>query len=85
MVVLPLSLVLVVCGWICGLFSSLAQSVLLLLFTGCYFLLGGECRRPGGPRAWGWGCPLSCPLCPVPTPGVELPQVRHPGWSSEQG
>ncbi|XP_063562124.1 transmembrane protein 235 isoform X3 [Gorilla gorilla gorilla] len=40
MVVLPLSLVLLVCGWICGLLSSLAQSVSLLLFTGCYFLLG---------------------------------------------
>ncbi|XP_027968231.1 LOW QUALITY PROTEIN: transmembrane protein 235 [Eumetopias jubatus] len=40
MVVLPLSLVLVVCGWICDLFSSLAQSVLLLFFTGCCFLLG---------------------------------------------
>ncbi|XP_047291719.1 transmembrane protein 235 isoform X4 [Homo sapiens] len=39
-VVLPLSLVLLVCGWICGLLSSLAQSVSLLLFTGCYFLLG---------------------------------------------
>ncbi|KAM8944054.1 transmembrane protein 235 isoform 2-T2 [Lycaon pictus] len=45
MVVLPLSLVLVVCGWICGLFSSLAQSVLLLLFTGCYFLLGDRPSR----------------------------------------
>ncbi|XP_077829196.1 transmembrane protein 235 isoform X2 [Macaca mulatta] len=41
MVVLPLSLVLLVCGWICGLLSSLAQSAPLLLFTGCYFLLGG--------------------------------------------
>ncbi|XP_013971741.1 transmembrane protein 235 isoform X1 [Canis lupus familiaris] len=47
MVVLPLSLVLVVCGWICGLFSSLAQSVLLLLFTGCYFLLGGALTLVG--------------------------------------
>ncbi|XP_054393423.2 transmembrane protein 235 isoform X2 [Pongo abelii] len=45
MVVLPLSLVLV-CGWICGLLSSLAQSTPLLLFTGCYFLLGAPttCR-----------------------------------------
>ncbi|XP_043761291.1 transmembrane protein 235 isoform X4 [Cervus elaphus] len=41
LVVLPLSLVLIVCGWICGLLSSLAQSISLLLFTGCYFLLGG--------------------------------------------
>uniref|UniRef100_A0A7N5KFY2 Transmembrane protein 235 n=1 Tax=Ailuropoda melanoleuca TaxID=9646 RepID=A0A7N5KFY2_AILME len=47
MVVLPLSLVLVVCGWICGLFSSLAQSVLLLLFAGCYFLLGGALTLVG--------------------------------------
>ncbi|XP_050620479.1 transmembrane protein 235 isoform X2 [Macaca thibetana thibetana] len=46
MVVLPLSLVLLVCGWICGLLSSLAQSAPLLLFTGCYFLLGAltTCR-----------------------------------------
>uniref|UniRef100_A0A8C0NEA9 Uncharacterized protein n=1 Tax=Canis lupus familiaris TaxID=9615 RepID=A0A8C0NEA9_CANLF len=50
MVVLPLSLVLVVCGWICGLFSSLAQSVLLLLFTGCYFLLGAPARCPARRR-----------------------------------
>lgn len=42
MVVLPLSLVLIVCGWVCGLLSSLSQSVPLLLATGCYFLLGGE-------------------------------------------
>ncbi|XP_011384655.1 transmembrane protein 235-like, partial [Pteropus vampyrus] len=41
-VVLPLSLVLAVCGWVCGLLGSLAQSVTLLLFTGCYFLLGDE-------------------------------------------
>ncbi|XP_008523103.2 transmembrane protein 235 [Equus przewalskii] len=47
MVVLPLSLVLVVCGWVCGLLSSLAQSVPLLLFTGCYFLLGGALTVAG--------------------------------------
>ncbi|XP_027482278.1 LOW QUALITY PROTEIN: transmembrane protein 235 [Zalophus californianus] len=47
MVVLPLSLVLVACGWICDLFSSLAQSVLLLFFTGCYFLLGGALTLVG--------------------------------------
>nr|XP_054312663.1 transmembrane protein 235 [Pongo pygmaeus] len=46
MVVLPLSLVLV-CGWICGLLSSLAQSTPLLLFTGCYFLLGGVLTLAG--------------------------------------
>ncbi|XP_053903552.1 transmembrane protein 235 [Malaclemys terrapin pileata] len=40
-VMLPLSLVLLVFGWICGVVSSLAQSCQLLLFTGCYFLLGG--------------------------------------------
>ncbi|GAB5581365.1 transmembrane protein 235 [Prionailurus iriomotensis] len=48
MVVWPLSLVLVVCGWICGLFGSLAQSVLLLLSAGCYFLLGGAGLVGGG-------------------------------------
>ncbi|XP_025218978.1 transmembrane protein 235 [Theropithecus gelada] len=47
MVVLPLSLVLLVCGWICGLLSSLAQSAPLLLFTGCYFLLGGVLTLTG--------------------------------------
>ncbi|XP_075415582.1 transmembrane protein 235 [Tenrec ecaudatus] len=47
MVVLPLSLVLIVCGWICGLLSSLAQSVPLLVFTGCYFLLGGALTLAG--------------------------------------
>ncbi|PNJ88244.1 TMEM235 isoform 5 [Pongo abelii] len=47
MVVLPLSLVLLVCGWICGLLSYLAQSTPLLLFTGCYFLLGGVLTLAG--------------------------------------
>nr|XP_019591027.1 PREDICTED: LOW QUALITY PROTEIN: transmembrane protein 235 [Rhinolophus sinicus] len=47
MVVLPLSLVLIVMGWMCGLLSSLAQSVPLLLFTGCYFLLGGALTLAG--------------------------------------
>ncbi|XP_016061751.1 PREDICTED: LOW QUALITY PROTEIN: transmembrane protein 235, partial [Miniopterus natalensis] len=46
-VVLPLSLILVVCGWVCGLLSSLAQSVPLLLFAGCYFLLGGALTLAG--------------------------------------
>ncbi|KAJ1072319.1 hypothetical protein K5549_017532, partial [Capra hircus] len=53
LVVLPVSLVLIVCGWICGLLSSLAQNIPLLLFTGCYFLLGGEsggCGAAGGLR-----------------------------------
>ncbi|XP_053155855.1 transmembrane protein 235 isoform X1 [Hemicordylus capensis] len=39
-VLLPLSLILVVFGWICGIIGSLARSSQLLLFTGCYFLLG---------------------------------------------
>ncbi|NP_001079004.1 transmembrane protein 235 precursor [Mus musculus] len=47
MVVLPLSLVLIVCGWVCGLLSSLSQSVPLLLATGCYFLLGGALTLAG--------------------------------------
>uniref|UniRef100_A0A671FLX2 Transmembrane protein 235 n=1 Tax=Rhinolophus ferrumequinum TaxID=59479 RepID=A0A671FLX2_RHIFE len=47
MVVLPLSLVLIVIGWMCGLLGSLAQSVPLLLFTGCYFLLGGALTLAG--------------------------------------
>uniref|UniRef100_A0A4W2C880 Uncharacterized protein n=1 Tax=Bos indicus x Bos taurus TaxID=30522 RepID=A0A4W2C880_BOBOX len=47
LVVLPVSLVLIVCGWICGLLSSLAQSIRLLLFTGCYFLLGGALTLAG--------------------------------------
>lgn len=49
MVVLPLSLILIVCGWVCGLLSSLSQSVPLLLLTGCYFLLGGESEVCLGP------------------------------------
>nr|XP_004655290.1 transmembrane protein 235 isoform X1 [Jaculus jaculus] len=47
MVVLPLSLILIVCGWLCGLLSSLARSVPLLLLTGCYFLLGGALTLAG--------------------------------------
>ncbi|KAL1778448.1 transmembrane protein 235 [Sigmodon hispidus] len=47
MVVLPLSLILIVCGWLCGLLSSLSQSVPLLLLTGCYFLLGGALTLAG--------------------------------------
>ncbi|XP_054832275.1 transmembrane protein 235 [Eublepharis macularius] len=39
-VLLPLSLILVVFGWICGVISSLARSSRFLLFTGCYFLQG---------------------------------------------
>ncbi|XP_062979275.1 transmembrane protein 235 [Elgaria multicarinata webbii] len=39
-VLLPLSLTLIVFGWICGIIGSLARSYRVLLFTGCYFLLG---------------------------------------------
>lgn len=72
MVVLPLSLVLLVCGWICGLLSSLAQSAPLLLFTGCYFLLGGESGALGewlqrwelGHRSREWGAASTVALVP---------------------
>ncbi|XP_075760285.1 transmembrane protein 235 [Pelodiscus sinensis] len=40
-VMLPLSLILLVLGWMCGVVSSLAQNCQLLLLTGCYLLLGG--------------------------------------------
>nr|XP_054957088.1 transmembrane protein 235 isoform X4 [Pan paniscus] len=62
MVVLPLSLVLLVCGWICGLLSSLAQSVSLLLFTGCYFLLGTQAETVTGnlPSADTAPAPTTC-------------------------
>ncbi|XP_007428575.1 transmembrane protein 235 [Python bivittatus] len=40
MILLPLSLILIIFGWICGIIGSLAQISWLLLFTGCYFLLG---------------------------------------------
>lgn len=62
MVVLPLSLILIVCGWVCGLLSSLSQSVPLLLLTSCYFLLGGESGVFLGPYS-----PLSIGE-PQPTP-----------------
>lgn len=42
MVLLPLSLILIIFGWICGIIGFLAQISWLLLFTGCYFLLGGK-------------------------------------------
>nr|XP_008251369.2 transmembrane protein 235 [Oryctolagus cuniculus] len=47
MVMLPLSLILAVCGWVCGLLSSLARSIPLLLLTGCYFLLGSALTLAG--------------------------------------
>ncbi|XP_029454994.1 transmembrane protein 235 [Rhinatrema bivittatum] len=46
-VVLPLSLILLVFGWICGLISSLAQSFQLLVLTGSFFLLGGVMTLSG--------------------------------------
>lgn len=66
MVILPLSLVLIVCGWVCGLLSSLSQSAPLLLATGCYFLLGGELE---GGSSWEWG---PHPLNPHPGPYSPL-------------
>lgn len=75
MVILPLSLVLIVCGWVCGLLGSLSQSVPLLLATGCYFLLGGELE---GGSSWEWG---PHPLNPHPGPSVfpsELWRAHSP-------
>ncbi|XP_030062741.1 LOW QUALITY PROTEIN: transmembrane protein 235-like [Microcaecilia unicolor] len=46
-VVLPLSLILLVFGWICGLISSLSESFQLLLLTGSFFLLGGAMTLSG--------------------------------------
>lgn len=64
MVVLPLSLILMVCGWVCGLLSSLSQSVPLLLATGCYFLLGGELE---GGSFWSGALTRLIPtLVPIP-------------------
>jgi hypothetical protein len=71
MVVLPLSLVLIVCGWICGLLSSLARSIPLLLLTGCYFLLGGESRVPVS-------APPTIPLWAVPN--LEYPGSWKDFW-----
>lgn len=67
--VLPVSLVLIVCGWICGLLSSLAQSIPLLLFTGCYFLLGGE---SGGCGAAGGGSGVLPVSLPQPLAALSL-------------
>ncbi|XP_025049163.1 transmembrane protein 235 [Alligator sinensis] len=55
-VLLPLSLIFIVFGWGCGVIGSLAQSSCLLLFTGCYFLLGAQ----AGARR-GQCCPRSLP------------------------
>ncbi|XP_072414827.1 transmembrane protein 235 isoform X1 [Chiloscyllium punctatum] len=46
-ILLPLSLVLLVLGGICGLVSSLAHGLYMLLFTGSYFLLGGALTLAG--------------------------------------
>lgn len=73
LVVLPVSLVLIVCGWICGLLSSLVQSIPLLLFTGCYFLLGGE---SGGYGAAGPGSGVLPVSLPQPLAALSL----DPPW-----
>uniref|UniRef100_A0A4W3K835 Transmembrane protein 235b n=1 Tax=Callorhinchus milii TaxID=7868 RepID=A0A4W3K835_CALMI len=46
-ILLPLSLVLLVFGGICGLVSSLANDLCMLLFTGSYFLVGGTLTLTG--------------------------------------
>ncbi|XP_067860109.1 transmembrane protein 235 isoform X1 [Heptranchias perlo] len=46
-ILLPLSLVLLVFGGICGLVSSLANGLHMLLFTGSYFLVGGALTLTG--------------------------------------
>uniref|UniRef100_UPI00398EE61B transmembrane protein 235 n=1 Tax=Pristiophorus japonicus TaxID=55135 RepID=UPI00398EE61B len=46
-ILLPLSLVLLVLGSICGLVSSLANGLYMLLFTGSYFLVGGALTLAG--------------------------------------
>lgn len=46
-VVFPLSLIFIVCGWIWSIIGFLAQNVRLLIFTGCYYLLGGEFEVSG--------------------------------------
>lgn len=97
--VLPLSLVLAMCGWVCSLLSSLARSVPLLLFTGCYLLLGVS-LQPVGATGLGSGVlPLLLPVPgslwvakPGPALGIELLQARarqlvsgpYQGGGSEQ-
>nr|XP_040124315.1 transmembrane protein 235 isoform X1 [Ictidomys tridecemlineatus] len=89
MVVLPLSLILIVCGWVCGLLSSLARSVPLLLLTGCYFLLGGESRVSGRAswdcRCWEWDSASLRPAHPVPlwatwSLGTQATEVQQSLW-----
>ncbi|XP_072339684.1 transmembrane protein 235 isoform X2 [Scyliorhinus torazame] len=46
-ILLPLSLVVLVIGGICGLVSSLAHGLYMLLFTGSYFLVGGALTLAG--------------------------------------
>lgn len=97
--VLPLSLVLAMCGWVCSLLSSLARGVPLLLFTGCYLLLGVS-LQPVGATGLGSGVlPLLPPVPgslwvakPGPALGIELLQARarqlvpgpYQGGGSEQ-
>nr|XP_054393422.1 transmembrane protein 235 isoform X1 [Pongo abelii] len=80
MVVLPLSLVLLVCGWICGLLSYLAQSTPLLLFTGCYFLLGAQAETVTGnhPSADVVPAPTTCRvLAKCSSEGSPVPAAGH--------
>lgn len=86
-VVLPLSLILIVCGWVCGLLGSLSQSVPLLLLTGGYFLLGGESEvawKILDCGTWEWGSdfhlPLPWPLFPSEhwRASAQPPTQRYP-------
>ncbi|XP_059991737.1 transmembrane protein 235 [Lagenorhynchus albirostris] len=79
-VVLPPSLVLVVCGRIRGLLGSPAQSFPRLLFMDCRFLLGGPAALSVGPT-------LAVELQQAGAPWITLP-ATHPlspaahGWLS---
>lgn len=98
-VVLPLSLILIVCGWVCGLLGSLSQSVPLLLLTGGYFLLGGESEvawKILDCGTWEWRSDFHLPL-PWPLfsfehwrasahpPHTEIPQSWPRGRVSAPG
>uniref|UniRef100_A0A8B9XTF0 Transmembrane protein 235 n=1 Tax=Bos mutus grunniens TaxID=30521 RepID=A0A8B9XTF0_BOSMU len=76
LVVLPVSLVLIVCGWICGLLSSLAQSIRLLLFTGCYFLLGVQGKPVTRSVCASVHPETSCACCVCPSVRSRLRQTR---------
>lgn len=54
-ILLPLSLILMVCGGMTGFLSFLLRAGLLLLLTGALFLLGGRCLpRPGSALQGCW-------------------------------